>query len=205
MGPGCSRVRPVAGHLLVLVPNERRSRPSRPRVQTNPLLGTAHITTADQSPSTRTEPAICVDRRQAAPCWSASGPAVPLWFGLYPRTSHWHSLQLHTNSAVRIYCVWPSEGYCRVKARYGAAGRSFCGSAGRSRSALRYASASTTSPWSRPSPHRKSPRTRGIAERPPPRRRGSKGPSNPAAVPWTPESSAADDQEAKGGEGDGNR
>jgi hypothetical protein len=42
-------------------------------------------------------------------------------------------------------------------------------------------------------------------KRPPPRRCGSKGPSNPAAVPWTPESSAAHDQEAMGGEGDGNR
>jgi hypothetical protein len=45
---------------------------------------------------------------------------------------------------------------------------------------------------------------RGIAEATATRRCGSKGPSNPAAVPWTPESPAADYQEAKRGESDGN-
>jgi hypothetical protein len=66
-------------------------------------------------------------------------------------------------------------------------------------------SASSMSPWSPESPVESPPAPRNRRSGPPPRRCGSKGPSNPAAVPWTPESSAADDQEAMGGEGDGNR
>jgi hypothetical protein len=46
---------------------------------------------------------------------------------------------------------------------------------------------------------------RNRPKRSPPWRCGPKGPSSPAAVPWTPESPGADDQQAKRGESDGNR
>ena len=148
---------------------------------------------------------LCVDRRRATPRWSASGPAVPRGSGLIrvPRIGTHFSC---SDSAVRIDCVWPSKGYCRVKARYGAAGRSFCGSARRSGSALQYESASGTSPWSRPSPRSKSPPT--------PRNRrsdrhhgdaGRRAHQVPPQCPRRPNRQRRTIREANGGESDGNR